>query len=512
MLSLQEMRECYDKNEIRAEDFPAEQNEELIRQIEKMAKTDSETAVSDLYIMTRIVCRYGIYENIARMIGACDLLLLEVKDPVGLGSLYSSLSMLYLSYGFLPKTVEYGLKFQTVAEESLDKASIVYNVMSVALNEMGFCERAKCYCELTYQISLQNPSGESLSEESRKIAGIVYYNNLFYICVQENNLPEARTAYAHLLEMQQGDEDSELFRSYVRACSFTALSAKRIFEGVIDTEEYLAFMRSHLIGDQFEVGMSLPEHRPFLDKMLEEKKYEELIWLMQVMLHNFSLVGDRLQIYEYLMKAYELDEKDHATDKLQVMREQNEALRKFYNQNQEMMRQMTKEQLRLSDLEHMYEEVSARSIRDTATGCLNREALNTQGYDRMRTETGTLIFMDLDHLKRINDAYGHLTGDVYLFSFVSRLMRELEEEEELYRYGGDEFVLLTECDELRMARRMERITEALLQKHVTKEKLPISFSYGIWPFASESDPKKILDAADEKMFAQKRRKHAGRTE
>ena len=134
MLSLQEMRECYDKNEIRAEDFPAEQNEELIRQIEKMAKTDSETAVSDLYIMTRIVCRYGIYENIAKMIGACDLLLLEVKDPVGLGSLYSSLSMLYLSYGFLPKTVEYGLKFQTVAEESLDKASIVYNVMSVALN------------------------------------------------------------------------------------------------------------------------------------------------------------------------------------------------------------------------------------------------------------------------------------------------------------------------------------------------------------------------------------------
>ena len=512
MLSLQKMRECYEKNEVRAEDFPAEQNEELIRQIEKLAKSDLAVAVNDLYIMTRIVCRYGIHKNVAELIGVCDLLLPETKDAVEQGSLYSCLCMLYLNYGFFPKTVEYGLKFRTVAEKNPDKAAVVYNVLSVALKEMGFCERAKRYCELTYQTSLQNASEESSQEESQKIASIVYYNNLFYICVQEDNLQEARTAYDRLLEAEQGDESSVLFQSYVRACSFTTMSAKRIFDGVIDTEEYLEFMRSHLIGDQFEVGMSLPEHRPFLDKMLEEKKCEELIWLMQAMLHNFSLVGDRLQIYEYLMKAYKQDKKDHTADELQIMWDQNKALRDFYNQNQEMMCQMTKEQLRLDDLEHMYEEVSARSIRDAATGCLNREALNTRGFDRMCSRSGTIMFMDLDHLKRINDKYGHLVGDLYLSSFANSLKTELREDEELYRYGGDEFILLSERSEKELKGRVEQITAALLKKHVTEEKLPISFSYGIASFAKEEDPKKILDLADERMLAQKRRKHAGRTE
>ena len=512
MLSLQKMRECYDRNEIRAEDFPAEQNEELIRQMGELAKSDRTMAVSDLYIMTRIVCRYGIQANVASLIGACDVLLSEESDAVEQGSLYSCLCMLYMNYGFLPKTVEYGLKFHAVAEKCQDKAAVVYNVMSVALNEMGFCEQAKKYCELTYQIGLQSPSGEHSSEESRKIASIIYYNNLFYICVQENNLREAQTAYAHLLEVQQGGEPSVLFQSYVRACSFTAMSAKRIFDGVIDTEEYLAFMRFHLIGDQFEVGMSLPEHRPFLDALLAEKKFEDLIWLMKVMLHNFSLVGDRLQVYEYLMKAYEQDEKDHAVEELQVMREQNEALRNFYHQNQEMMYQMTKEQLRLDDLEHMYEEVSARSIRDAATGCLNREALNTQGQERIRTGAGTVVFMDLDYLKRINDAYGHLAGDVYLFSFVSNFMREMREGEELYRYGGDEFILISGQDEQELGPRMEQIAASFLEKHVTEQGLSISFSYGIASFAEAEDPKGILDLADERMLVQKRRKHAERTE
>ncbi len=88
-----------------------------------------------------------------------------------------------------------------------------------------------------------------------------------------------------------------------------------------------------------------------------------------------------------------------------------------------------------------------KSLRDPLTGALLRTALREQvqtEIDRARqqNEPLTLIFIDLDHFKSVNDAFGHQRGDQVLIECVHRLQAVLPSPDQIYRYGGDEFVLV----------------------------------------------------------------------
>src|SRR5215218_10427845 len=86
-------------------------------------------------------------------------------------------------------------------------------------------------------------------------------------------------------------------------------------------------------------------------------------------------------------------------------------------------------------------------IRDPLTGAYSRALL----ADRLGAEVerarryGTplsLCVLDLDHFKSVNDAFGHARGDQVLVELVARLQGRLRHSDLLFRYGGDEFVLL----------------------------------------------------------------------
>jgi diguanylate cyclase (GGDEF)-like protein len=54
----------------------------------------------------------------------------------------------------------------------------------------------------------------------------------------------------------------------------------------------------------------------------------------------------------------------------------------------------------------------------------------------------SLVFLDIDHFKKVNDTYGHARGDEVLISFVARVKANLRTTDLLFRFGGDEFVLI----------------------------------------------------------------------
>ena len=103
------------------------------------------------------------------------------------------------------------------------------------------------------------------------------------------------------------------------------------------------------------------------------------------------------------------------------------------------------------------------SERDTLTGLLNRKTFDqsflkataklpapsgTDADGRRQTQCGTcwLGVIDIDHFKRVNDSFGHLIGDEVLL-LLSRLMRgSLRTRDQLYRFGGEEFVALVRCN------------------------------------------------------------------
>ena len=80
---------------------------------------------------------------------------------------------------------------------------------------------------------------------------------------------------------------------------------------------------------------------------------------------------------------------------------------------------------------------------DPLTGLCNRAGL----WDRLNTllegnETFSVLFMDLDRFKSVNDQYGHLVGDAYLKHFADVSSGILAEQGTVYRFGGDEFVAI----------------------------------------------------------------------
>ncbi|MBI4984988.1 MAG: diguanylate cyclase [Rhodocyclales bacterium] len=93
-------------------------------------------------------------------------------------------------------------------------------------------------------------------------------------------------------------------------------------------------------------------------------------------------------------------------------------------------------------------QLEALASKDPLTGLFNRrtllEALQSTHRDFARDgETRGLLVVDLDHFKHINDSYGHLTGDQVLVTLAQQLEQNVRTGDRLFRYGGEEFIVLT---------------------------------------------------------------------
>ncbi len=109
----------------------------------------------------------------------------------------------------------------------------------------------------------------------------------------------------------------------------------------------------------------------------------------------------------------------------------------------------------LSDIFHKltyrqkYEELLGKSGSDALTGALTRERFETLGAPTLVRGLAagadlSLIILDIDHFKAINDRYGHVVGDEVLRRVVDCVRSEIRSDDRVFRYGGEEFVVLCE--------------------------------------------------------------------
>ncbi|MDX1635488.1 MAG: GGDEF domain-containing protein [Marinobacter sp.] len=92
-------------------------------------------------------------------------------------------------------------------------------------------------------------------------------------------------------------------------------------------------------------------------------------------------------------------------------------------------------------------ELTRLATTDPLTGCLNRsqlaDILNSQIQLRERYErVSSLVLIDLDHFKNVNDRWGHVAGDQVLQEVATRFRRRLRDSDQLFRIGGEEFMLV----------------------------------------------------------------------
>lgn len=148
---------------------------------------------------------------------------------------------------------------------------------------------------------------------------------------------------------------------------------------------------------------------------------------------------------------------------------------------------------------------------DHLTGALSRQAFDTrlkEEIDRAKIYrySFSIVFLDLDHFKEVNDAYGHLRGDEVLREFSKRVMDNLRTTDTLFRYGGDEFVLLLQgVDEKRGPIFVKRLLDRFRNSPVAGDPpVTLSFSAGIAYFPKDGkNAETLLLAADKRVYTAK---------
>jgi diguanylate cyclase (GGDEF)-like protein len=141
---------------------------------------------------------------------------------------------------------------------------------------------------------------------------------------------------------------------------------------------------------------------------------------------------------------------------------------------------------------------------DRLTGLFNHDALARRVEDPADFE-GVVAVCDMDNFKDVNDRYGHLAGDEILRNIGHLLRSSIRHEDDAFRWGGDEFVILFHNQRAEVARTRMSGIEARLREFRVRGygALPISFSWGTADARGRA-LRETLDEADRNMYALKR--------
>jgi diguanylate cyclase (GGDEF)-like protein len=144
---------------------------------------------------------------------------------------------------------------------------------------------------------------------------------------------------------------------------------------------------------------------------------------------------------------------------------------------------------------------------DALTGALNRRAAAQLMPElRLRHEQIGLVYLDLDHFKRVNDEYGHAAGDACLRQLVWRLQRALGEQDLLFRFGGEEFVIALPGRDLAAATACAEMLRSVVAGRpfpCNGRELRLSISVGVVRWRADESAAEALDRADRHLYQAK---------
>ena len=154
-----------------------------------------------------------------------------------------------------------------------------------------------------------------------------------------------------------------------------------------------------------------------------------------------------------------------------------------------------------------------QSIRDSLTGLFNRRFMQ-ESFERellrakRKKRALSVIFLDLDHFKRFNDAFGHDAGDTVLRSIAELFRQHFRGDDVICRYGGEEFAIIlpesTAKDAAKRANLLRLQARKLRVRHLDQTLEPVTLSIGVAAFPEHgSTPEELLQAADQCLYQSK---------
>ncbi len=196
-----------------------------------------------------------------------------------------------------------------------------------------------------------------------------------------------------------------------------------------------------------------------------------------------------------------LEIKKHLTAETQKIKDSTQQLRKELECSQETIGELTKK----------LEDSKNESMVDPLTKTLNRAAYNMKVGHALREfnitqKTSVLMVCDIDHFKKFNDTHGHKLGDKVLCAVASSIQNSIRKSDNIFRYGGEEFVVLLKDCPLEVGKRIgEKIRSTIEKDYLVhqEQKISVTISIGVTALKPEDTEETFFERADKAMYRAK---------
>lgn len=216
-----------------------------------------------------------------------------------------------------------------------------------------------------------------------------------------------------------------------------------------------------------------------------------------------------------MASEYQLDKKEIEINKLKLEKQVSEASEQISHAKQQYWISLLVLLFSVSAFiawrqNKFKKEALHLALTDVGTGAPNRRAILQKLELMYNLNTPCLVgIADLDHFKRINDTFGHDTGDAVLETFYASCVGVLNRYEFVGRFGGEEWLFVLPGDSLDDVQRIHLSVTQELKKNCALRNLPldITFSLGVAPLNTATSVAKAIKDADENLYIAK---HTGR--
>jgi diguanylate cyclase len=272
-----------------------------------------------------------------------------------------------------------------------------------------------------------------------------------------------------------------------------------------DIERFLERLASQLQDFEVYIGgavvseRQVSEHRKNFNNTLDNQMRE-----IETTLHDAadlvtvkSAIQVRLDVIQRHLeedRKIEAERGRHAEAEIERLKSQLKATENVTDSLRERLRQ-----------EH------EQAIKDPLTGLFNRIAYEErlqQEYKRWKRykRPSSLVVIDVDHFKRVNDTYGHNAGDRVLMSLAELFQRHIRTTDLLVRFGGEEFVIVaseTTAEEALMLAEKLRKTVDLCNFYYEGRLVPVTISCGVSSLRDSDTPEQVFKRADKALYRAK---------
>jgi diguanylate cyclase (GGDEF)-like protein len=159
-------------------------------------------------------------------------------------------------------------------------------------------------------------------------------------------------------------------------------------------------------------------------------------------------------------------------------------------------------------IRQLQDELSKLASHDSMTGVLNRgqviPALNLARERVVRgQEVSSVVMVDIDHFKSINDTFGHQAGDKVILQVVETLKNRLRKLDQIFRYGGEEFLILLSAASAVEGRQVCEELRSLMEHEITIRDRVVTASFGLAEISPTETSERWIARADEALYKAK---------